>query len=86
LAFQPTGGYVSTQSTFYQARAAEERDKATGSNLDNVRDGHLRAAAAWDALAARSLKADRMRAEEELRKSEVRSAELSNDMILQPGL
>ena len=67
---------MSTQSTFYQARAAEERDKATGSNLDNVRDGHLRAAAAWDALAARSLKADRMRAEEELRKSEVRSAEL----------
>ena len=72
----PTGGYLSTQSTFYQARAAEERDKATGSNLDNVRDGHLRAAAAWDALAARSLKADRMRAEEELRKSEVRSAEM----------
>ena len=61
---------MSTQSTFYQARAAEERDKAEGSNLDNVRDGHLRAAAAWDALAARSLKADRMRAEEEVRKSE----------------
>ena len=38
---------MSTQSTFYQARAAEERDKAEGSNLDNVRDGHLRAAAAW---------------------------------------
>ena len=67
---------MSTQSTFYQARAAEERDKASGSNLDNVRDGHLRAAAAWDALAARSLKADRMRAEEELRKSEVRSADM----------
>ena len=85
--FQPqavaaTGGYVSTQSTFYQARALEERDKATGSNLDNVRDGHLRAAAAWDALASRSLKADRMRAEEEVRKSEVRSAELPNEMAL----
>ncbi len=77
---------MSTQSTFYQARAAEERDKAEGSNLDNVRDGHLRAAAAWDALAARSLKADRMRAEEELRKSEVRSAELPSEMMLQPGL
>ena len=75
--------HLSTQSTFYQARAAEERDKATGSNLDNVRDGHLRAAAAWDALAARSLKADRMRAEEELRKSEVRSAEMPNGMLLQ---
>jgi hypothetical protein len=77
---------VSTQSTFYLARAAEERDKAEGSSLDNVRDGHLRAAAAWDALAARSLKADRMRAEEELRKSEVRSAELPTEMMLQPEL
>ena len=77
---------MSTQSTFYQARAAEERDKAMGSNLDNVREGHLRAAAAWDALAARSLKADRMRAEEEVRKSEVRGAEVPNDMMLQPGL
>ena len=77
---------MSTQSTFYQARASEEREKATGSNLDNVRDGHLRAAAAWDALAARSLKADRMRAEEELRKSEVRSADMSNDMMLQAEL
>ncbi len=66
---------MSIQSTFYQTRATEERDKATGSTLDNVRDGHLRAAAAWDALAARSLKADRMRAEEERRKSEVRSAD-----------
>ena len=77
---------MSTQSTFYLARAAEERDKASGSNLNNVRDGHLRAAAAWDALAARSLKADRMRAEEELRKSEVRNADLPNDMLLQPEL
>ena len=66
---------MSIQSTFYQTRATEERDKAAGSTLDNVRDGHLRAAAAWDALAARSLKADRMRAEEERRKSEVRSAD-----------
>jgi hypothetical protein len=77
---------VSTQSTFYLARAAEERDKAEGSSLANVRDGHLRAAAAWDALAARSLKADRMRAEEELRKSEVRNPELPNEMVLQPEL
>ena len=77
---------MSIQSNFYQARATEERGKADGSNLANVRDGHLRAAAAWDALAARSMKADRMRAEEELRKSEVRSAEIPNEMVLQPGL
>ena len=66
---------MSIQSNFYQTRATEERDKATESTLENVRNGHLRAAAAWDALAARSLKADRMRAEEERRKSEVRGAE-----------
>ena len=77
---------MSTQSTFYQTRASEERDKAQGSSLDNVRDGHLRAAAAWDALAARSLKADRMRAEEEVRKSEVRSAEMPTEMMFQPEL
>ena len=73
---------MSIQSNFYQTRAAEERDKATGSTLDNVRDGHLRAAAAWDALAARSMKADRMRAEEELRKSEVRQADEANNISM----
>ena len=73
---------MSIQSNFYQARAAEERDKALGSTLDNVRDGHLRAAAAWDALAARSMKADRMRAEEELRKSEVRQADEANSISM----
>lgn len=73
---------MSIQSNFYQARAAEERVKAEGSTLANVRDGHLRAAAAWDALAARSMKADRMRAEEELRKSEVRLAETNNEMLI----
>lgn len=80
---------MSIQSTFYQTRATEEREKAAASTLANVRDGHLRAAAAWDALAARSVKADRMRAEEELRKSEVRTAEIAipeanSDIQLQP--
>ena len=56
---------MSQQSTFYLARAAEERAKSQASSLANVRDGHLRAAAAWDALAARSVKADRMREAEE---------------------
>jgi hypothetical protein len=37
--------------------------------LQNVKDNQLRAAAAWDALAARSDKADRQRAEEVLRKA-----------------
>jgi hypothetical protein len=66
---------MSQQSTFYLARAAEERAKSQASSLANVRDGHLRAAAAWDALAARSVKADRMREAEELRKAEIKAEE-----------
>jgi hypothetical protein len=65
---------MSNQSDFYLARAAEERVKSDASALNNVRDGHLRAAAAWDALAARSVKSDRFREEEEKRKAEVREA------------
>jgi hypothetical protein len=61
----------SHQSTFYLSRADDERAKAHTAALDNVRDGHLRAAAAWDMLAARSVKSDRLREEEERRKSEV---------------
>lgn len=61
----------SNQSSFYLNRADEERTKADAAQLANVRDGHLRAAAAWDLLAARSVKSDRLREEEERRKSEV---------------
>ena len=66
---------MSHQSEFYLARASEERVKANAANLNNVREGHLRAAAAWDALASRSVKADRMREEEERRKAEVKAEE-----------
>ena len=66
---------MSQQSTFYLTRAAEERAKAAASTLANVREGHLRAAAAWDALASRSVKADRMREDEERRKAEVKAVE-----------
>ena len=61
----------SNQSSFYIARADEERSKADAAGLANVRDNHLRAAAAWDLLAARSVRSDRLREEEERRKSEV---------------
>ena len=60
----------SNQSTFYLARADEERTKADAASLANVRDNHLRAAAAWDMLAARSVKSDRLREEEDRRKAE----------------
>ena len=66
---------MSQQSSFYLARAAEERAKSASSSLANVRDGHLRAAAAWDALAARSVKSDRLREAEELRKAQIKAEE-----------
>ena len=64
---------MSNQSEFYVARAEIERTAAAKAQLANVRDNHLRAAAAWDVLAARSLKADRMRAAEEERKAEIKA-------------
>ena len=75
---------MSHQSEFYLARASEERVKADAANLANVRDGHLRAAAAWDALASRSVKADRMREEEERRKAEVKAEEAHSVPQAQP--
>jgi hypothetical protein len=35
-----------------------------------VRDNHLRAAAAWDVLASRAVRGDRLREEEQRRKAE----------------
>lgn len=70
---------MSTQSDFYLNRAAAERELADASALNNVREGHLRAAAAWDLLASRSVKGDRMRAEEEKRKAAVRADQEAAD-------
>ena len=67
---------MSNQSDFYLARAAFERAAADQASLANVRDNHLRAAAAWDVLAARSLKSDRLRVEEERRKAELKAMPL----------
>jgi hypothetical protein len=66
---------MSTQSEFLLARAANERALAEGAKLANVRDGHLRAAEAWDRLAARSVKSDQLRAEELKRKAEIAASE-----------
>lgn len=60
---------MTTHAQFYLTRAALARDLADGSQLDNVKESHLRAAEAWDGFAARAIKADLMRAEELKRKS-----------------
>ncbi|PWG02899.1 hypothetical protein [Sphingosinicella humi] len=65
---------MSQQLDFYLARAAEARTDADAATLDNVRDRCLRAAAAWDNMAARAARSERMRAEAEAKKAEMAAA------------
>ncbi len=60
---------MSTQHDFYAARASEARSDAEAATLDNVRDRCLRAAAAWEAMAARAHRSDTFRAKQEADKS-----------------
>jgi hypothetical protein len=62
---------VSSQQTdFYEAQANQARARSDAASLQNVKDSQLRAAEAWDALAARSRKSDRLRIIEAIRKAE----------------
>lgn len=61
---------MSAQTEFFMERAAQEAAKANGASLLNVRDGHLRAEAAWMQLAERSARGDELRAREAERKAE----------------
>ncbi|HWT12568.1 MAG TPA: hypothetical protein VN231_07430 [Allosphingosinicella sp.] len=54
---------------FYRLRADEARRAAEIATLDNVRDRHLRAAAAWQAMAERAARTERGRAETDARKA-----------------
>ena len=60
---------MSSQLDFYRARASESRADAEAATLDNVRDRCLRAAAAWDAMAARAERSDTHRARAEAEKA-----------------
>jgi hypothetical protein len=60
---------MSTHEEFYRIRAAEARADAGAAALANVRERCLRAAAAWDAMADRAHRTDRMRAELEQRRA-----------------
>jgi hypothetical protein len=66
---------MSNQHDFYIARATEARADAERATLDNVRDRCLRAAAAWDAMAARAHRTETMRAKQEAAKAAQRDAE-----------
>ncbi|HEX5182498.1 MAG TPA: hypothetical protein VFW19_05025 [Allosphingosinicella sp.] len=55
---------MSVQQDFYEARAAAARTEAEAATLDNVRDRCLRAASAWEAMAARVQRGDHFRAKQ----------------------
>lgn len=60
---------MSQQIEFYRARAADARREAEKTQLQNVRDRCLRSAEAWEQMASRAARTDRMRAETEARKA-----------------
>jgi len=55
---------MSTQHEQFTARAEEARADAEAATLDNVKERCLRAAAAWEAMAARARRTDTMRAKQ----------------------
>ena len=60
---------MSTHHEFYLERASEARRDAALTTLQNVRERCLRAAAAWEQMAARVERTGRMRAETEAKKA-----------------
>jgi hypothetical protein len=60
---------MSTHHEFYLERASAARREAEAATLANVRDRCLRAAAAWDEMASRAARTERMRAETEAKKA-----------------
>ena len=66
---------MSSQFEFYRARAEEARREAGATNLSNVRERCLRAAEAWEAMAARAQRSDTNRARAEAEKAAAAMAE-----------
>ena len=60
---------MSTHHQFYLDRAADARRDADAATLTTVRERCLRAAAAWDDMANRVARTERMRAETEAKKA-----------------
>ena len=65
---------MSNQYEFYHARAEEARAEAQATNLANVKERCLRAAEAWDAMAARAQRSDVNRARAEAEKAAAAAA------------
>ena len=60
----------SSNLEFFRARAAEAHADAETATLDNVRERCQRSEAAWEALAHKAARSERLRAEEAARKAE----------------
>lgn len=60
---------MTTTREFYVTRATEARADAEAAQLANVRERCLRAAAAWEVMADRAARTDRMRAEADAKKA-----------------
>ena len=58
-----------SEASLYRARAEQCRAEADAATLENVRERCLRAAEAWEQMAARVERTGRMRAETEARKA-----------------
>jgi hypothetical protein len=65
---------MATQLEFYRARADDARADAEAATLENVRQRCLRAAAAWDDMADRAARTDKMRARQEAEKAALSAA------------
>lgn len=59
-----------TNHEIFLARATEARADAESAALANVRDRCLRSAAAWEDMAHRAMRTDRLRAKAEAEKAE----------------
>ena len=60
----------SSNLDFFLARAAQARAEAEAATLDHVRERCRRSEAAWNALADRAERSERMRAAEAIRKAQ----------------
>lgn len=70
---------MSTQLEFYRARATDARSDAEAATLENVRQRCLRAAAAWEDMADRAARTDRMRARQNAEKAAAAAALVAAD-------
>ena len=59
-----------SQHEFYVTRASEAKAAAEAAVLDNVRDRCLRSEAAWNGMAARAARSEKLRAKAEAEKAE----------------